>query len=258
MLYNRSFLFDITMENYLLVCLLLMTDDSRLVLSFSSEKCNHDQLGFHLEDSMNCVAKLMFNKKNTSQVNLTSQAMKSFDIMVNVGHQCMFINDITYCFINHFGQCFNEQNNEGIAYIINVNLAKILNATCDQKQDSQNKEEDSTYFWTLFYSYQSNSKFPLSFDRPCSNHELVSAFFPGVYPCIERYVISIFSSLTQFVINLLVSIPSLLGRIGAPSSSSSRKLGSCLILGGSSNEQSIILYNFHAHSTNYLNDAFSL
>ena len=71
-----------------------------------------------------------------------------------------------------------------------------------QKQDSQNKEEDSTYFWTLFYSYQSNSKFPLSFDRPCSNHELVSAFLPGVYPCIERYVISIFSSLTQFVINL--------------------------------------------------------
>ena len=179
-----------------------MAEKSRLVLSFSSEKCDHDQIGFHLEDSMNCVVKLRFNKQTTSQVSFTSRTVKTFDTMVNVFDRCTFMNDITFCFTNHFGQCFNEQNNQGIACIVSFYMAKIHNLNCDPKQDAQHKEEDLNYFWNVFDSYQNDTKFPLSFDRPCSKQELVSAFFRGVYPCIERYVMSIFSNLVQFLINL--------------------------------------------------------
>ena len=122
------------MNMILNVLILLLTQETK---AYSTERCNHDQIEAHLEDSVTCIVNMLFEKEDVAQNhtfmesfdNLSFVTVMSYDHALNDTWGCQMLDKCTICVIQHFGYCFNRDVSRIFSKLLTLYVHKVNNVT---------------------------------------------------------------------------------------------------------------------------------
>ena len=184
--------------------MVLLIQKGNLVLAFSSEYCSHGEIELELQESLNCITKLVFKEEAKNKTVFAPQLFDTYNTKEDQIQECKFLIDCNFCFLQHLGVCFDERQNNEIVYIFDLLMRNIFGIKCNRKEYSDVVHTGHQNASEVKNPSNEDLQFPLSFDQPCPKEKLIRTFLHDFYPCCENYLKDLFSHVIQFGLNIFI------------------------------------------------------